>query len=170
LTEHGRDLFERVAPVHLANERRLLASLAADERHLLVGLLRKLLVEFEGSAPIGEKGQRLGIVLTPAHVTIALRESVGLPEVAGLLVRSVEPGSPAARAGIEAGDVLISGDGRALRSSSSLYTALRSAGDRPLGLKLLRGNDELDVKVKLQPLERPVMGTERSVGESEHCV
>jgi DNA-binding MarR family transcriptional regulator len=170
LTDKGRELFERVAPAHLANERRLLAGLSDEDRRLLVGLLRKLLVEFEGSAPIDENGRRLGVVLTPAHVTIGLRESVGLPEVAGLLVRAVEPRSPAAEAGIEPGDLLIGGDGRELRSSSSLYAAVREAGDRPLTLKLLRGNDHVEVRVKLK------MGKDRATAgretgrQGEHCV
>jgi DNA-binding MarR family transcriptional regulator len=159
LTPKGRELFERVAPVHLANERRLLASLSDEDMRLLIGLLRKLLVEFEGSAPIDQHGQRLGVVLTPAHVTIGLRESVGLPEVAGLLVRSVAPGSPAAEAGIEPGDLLIGGDGRELRSSSSLYAAVREAGDRSLTLKLLRGGNNVEVRVQLKA-GRP----------GEHCV
>jgi DNA-binding MarR family transcriptional regulator len=149
LTDRGRELFERVAPAHLDNERRLLAALSEEDRELLVGLLRKLLVEFEGSAPIDANGQRLGVVLTPAHVTIGMRQSVGLPEVAGLLVRSVDPGSPAAEAGIESGDVLIAAGERELRSSSSLYAAVRDSGEGPLALKLLRGSDETDVKVKL---------------------
>src|SRR3954468_13353278 len=51
LTERGRALFERVAPRHLANERRLLAALTDEEELTLAALLRKLLVEFEGSVP-----------------------------------------------------------------------------------------------------------------------
>jgi DNA-binding MarR family transcriptional regulator len=171
LTDQGRELFERVAPVHLANERRLLASLSDEDTRLLVGLLRKLLVEFEGSAPIDENGQGLGVVLTPAHVTIGLRESVGLPEVAGLLVRSVEPGSPAAEGGIESGDLLIAGDGRELRSSSSLYAAVRESGGRPLSLKLMRGSEELKVRVKLgaEHEQRP-SSAEGAARQGEHCV
>jgi DNA-binding MarR family transcriptional regulator len=170
LTGRGREQFEQIAPVHLANERRLLASLSDEDKRQLVGLLRKLLVEFEGSAPTDEKGRRLGVVLTPAHVTMGLRESVGLPEVAGLLVRSVEPGSPVAEADIEPGDLLIAGNGRELRSSSSLHAAVRDAGDRPLTLKLLRGHDQLEVKVKVGPLERPVTSSVSAVREGEHRV
>jgi DNA-binding MarR family transcriptional regulator len=170
LTGRGGELFEQVAPVHLANERRLLASLSDEERHQLVRLLRKLLVEFEGSAPMAGTGQRLGVVLTPAHVTMGLRESVGLPEVAGLLVRSVEPGSPATGAGIEPGDLLVAANGRELRSSSSFHAAIRDAGDRPLSLKLLRGNEERDVKVKLATLKRPVETSESSARRGEHCL
>jgi DNA-binding MarR family transcriptional regulator len=171
LTERGRAVFERVAPAHLANERRLLASLSDEDRRALVGLLRKLLVEFEGSAPIDEKGRRLGVVLTPAHVTMELRESVGLPEVAGLLVRSVEPGSPAAEAGIEPGDLLIGGNGRELRSSSSLYAAVRESGDGPLKLKLLRGSDDVEVRVQLKATEKDAATSAEQTGRpGEHCV
>ena len=108
LTDRGREVFERVAPAHLSNEDRLLAALSGDERELLGDLLRKLLVEFEGSSGAAE---RLGLSLTPAHVTIEMRESVGLPRVPGLLVRQVDAGSAAAAAGIQAGDVLVGAGG-----------------------------------------------------------
>jgi S1-C subfamily serine protease len=170
LIDDGRELFERVAPAHLANERRVLASLSDEDRRALVGLLRKLLVEFEGSAPIDEKGRRLGVVLTPAHVTMELRESVGLPEVAGLLVRSVEPGSPAAEAGIEPGDLLIVGNERELRSSSALYAAVQEAGDDPLVLKLLRGSDEVKVRITLAEHEGRPSQLEEPAQRGEHCV
>jgi DNA-binding MarR family transcriptional regulator len=170
LTDQGLELFKRIAPAHLANERRLLASLSDEDRRALVGLLRKLLVEFEGSAPIDEEGRRLGVVLTPAHVTMELRESVGLPEVAGLLVRSVEPGSPAAEAGIEPGDLLIVGNERELRSSSALYAAVQEAGDDPLVLKLLRGSDEVRVRITLAEHEGRPRQLEETAPPGEHCV
>ncbi|MGO9901734.1 MAG: hypothetical protein ACLP0J_19060 [Solirubrobacteraceae bacterium] len=40
--ERGRELLGGMAPVHLANERRLLCALTDDERETLAGLLRKL--------------------------------------------------------------------------------------------------------------------------------
>ena len=46
---------------------------------------------------------RLGVAIAPTHVASRLRRSVGLPERDGLLVRDVEDGSPAARAGIARG-------------------------------------------------------------------
>ena len=55
LTARGRELFERVVPAHLANERRLLSGLTEPEQQVLASLLRKLLVEFEGS-----RARRLG--------------------------------------------------------------------------------------------------------------
>jgi S1-C subfamily serine protease len=149
----------------------LLAALDDGERELLGDLLRKLLVEFEGSSLPVDSTERLGLFLTPAHVTIEMRESVGLPRVPGLLVRSVDVGSPAAEAGIAAGDVLVSAGGRALRSSSSLYAAIEDAGDE-LDVDLLRGNQELTTTLRLAP-DRAITGrtaTAPSARRGEHCV
>src|SRR4029453_7387891 len=123
----------RAGPAHLDNEARLLTALDDDEQRLLAGLLRKLLVEFEGSTNPADAGSPLGLLPVPAHVTMEMRESIGLPRVAGLLVRGVEPGSPAQAAGVAPGDVLIRAGGRELRSSSSLYAAIQDAGERPAG-------------------------------------
>jgi DNA-binding MarR family transcriptional regulator len=170
LTDRGRGLVERIAPVHLANEDRLLSALSSEERELLGDLLRKLLVEFEGSGASPDGTERLGLFLTPAHVTIEMRESVGLPRVPGLLVRAVEDGSPAADAGILAGDVLVSAGGRELRSSSSLYAAIEDA-EEELGIELLRGDREVATSLRLAPAHaitgRAAAGPGR---RGEHCV
>jgi len=156
LTSRGRELFERIVPAHLANEARLLSALTEAEQNLLADLLRKLLVEFEGSTAPEPDGGRLGLLLVPAHVTIEMRESVGLPRVPGLLVRAVEPGSAAEAAGIAPADVLIKAGGRELRSSSSLYAAIEAAGPR-LAMRLLRGDEEHVVRVALDT-ERRISG------------
>jgi DNA-binding MarR family transcriptional regulator len=153
LTPRGRELFERVVPAHLANEARLLSALSESEQKLLADLLRKLLVEFEGSVPSDPAGGRLGLLLVPAHVTIEMRESVGLPRVPGLLVRAVEPGSAAEEAGIAPADVLIEAGGRELRSSSSLYAAIEDARGR-LVIRLLRAGKEHVVRVALGPAHK----------------
>ena len=44
LTDKGRELIDGLTPQHLANEDRLLAALAPDERAALAALLRKLLL------------------------------------------------------------------------------------------------------------------------------
>ena len=51
LTAEGAELADRVAPAHLANERGLLDGLTAEEQASLAGLLKKLLVAFEGADP-----------------------------------------------------------------------------------------------------------------------
>ena len=85
----------------------MLSALSAAEQEQLAALLRKLLVEFEGS----QRALGLGLTLAPAHVTMALRSSVGLPPVPGLLVRAVDEDGPAAAAGLRTGDVLTNSGG-----------------------------------------------------------
>ncbi len=51
LTERGAAVIDAAAPVHVANERRLLGSLTADEQQMLAGLLRKLLIDLEQNPP-----------------------------------------------------------------------------------------------------------------------
>jgi DNA-binding MarR family transcriptional regulator len=151
LTSQGQALFDRLAPVHLDNEQRLLAALTEPEQQLLAGLLRKLLAEFEGSRPAVAGQGRLGLVVAPAHVTMMMRAAVGLPPAPGLLVRSVESGLPAERAGILPGDVLTCAGGRDLRSAASLYAALRDSTDSSLTFDVLRGSQTFQTRLTLQP-------------------
>jgi DNA-binding MarR family transcriptional regulator len=150
LSDRGRELFERVVSAHLATERRLLSALTPEEEELLTGLLRKLLVEFEGSRPPDDAPLRLGLRVAPAYVTIALRESVGLPPVAALLVRAVDDDGPAAHARIQVGDVLLRAGRQDLRSIAALYAAIDdAAGTGRLRVRLARGGDRHDVTVRL---------------------
>ena len=150
LTDRGRELFERVVPAHLANEQRLLSGLSPRELELLAGLLRKLLVEFEGARPSTGESESLGLTLAPGHVAAALREAVGLPPATGLLVRTVVRGGPADQAGLRTGDVLTGSGTHELRAVADLYAALRdAAATGKLPLRLTRGTDEHRVTVPL---------------------
>jgi DNA-binding MarR family transcriptional regulator len=150
LTGRGRELFEAVVPAHLANQVRLLGSLTAEEQATLVGLLRKLLVAFEGSAELEGLPVRLGLTLAPVHVALAMQRAVGLPERPGLLVRAADEGSSGAAAGLAEGDILIEAGGAPLRSVSALYSAITDA--LPAGvieLRVRRGLRERTVSVVL---------------------
>jgi serine protease Do len=93
---------------------------------------------------------RLGVGIAPPFVARRLRKAVGLPDAEGLLVRAVEDDSPAARAGIEPGDLIVEADGREARSADDLYEALASAGvGGSLILKVVRGSEERSVSVSL---------------------
>jgi serine protease Do len=61
---------------------------------------------------------RLGVTIQ--EMNQALAESFGLPKLAGALVSAVEDGSPAARGGLQPGDVILSLDGQEIASSSDL--------------------------------------------------
>jgi serine protease Do len=69
-----------------------------------------------------EKGRvargRIGVVIQ--EVTRDLATSFGLERARGALVNSVEKGSPADKAGVEATDIIISFDGKQVESSSDL--------------------------------------------------
>ena len=90
---------------------------------------------------------RLGIALAPPHVARRLRRSVGLPERDGLLVRGVEPGSPAEAADVRQGDLLVAAGDRPLPDVDALHEALRDLG-LPLDLAVVRGSEELTLRVE----------------------
>jgi DNA-binding MarR family transcriptional regulator len=145
LTKAGAARFDAAAPAHLANEARLLAALDAGERAQLATLLRKLLLSFEGA----DRPTRLGVALAPAHVARRMRRAVGLPDRPGLLVTEIDPESPAARAGLRDGDLLVAAGGRELHSVSQLQVALTRA-KRTLTLDAVRGAKDLRVTVRLR--------------------
>jgi serine protease Do len=94
---------------------------------------------------------RLGVALAPARAARRMRRAVGLPERAGLLVRAVEDGSPAAAAGIEAGDLLVAANDTELGSIDVLYELLDSvASGGSLELTVLRGTEERPVTVEFE--------------------
>jgi serine protease Do len=90
--------------------------------------------------------RRLGVAVAPAHVARRLQRSVGLPERDGLLVRGVEDGSDAARAGIQEGDLIVEIAGKAITDGDELVEALASAST-PYEVKIVRGLDERTVSV-----------------------
>jgi serine protease Do len=96
-----------------------------------------------GEAP---RRPRLGVAVAPSHVARRLRRSVGLPERDGLLVREVEDGSPAARAGIEAGDLIVEAAGHPIADADALFEALAGASG-PFEVKVVRGTEERTVSV-----------------------
>jgi serine protease Do len=90
--------------------------------------------------------RRLGVAVAPAHVARRLRRSVGLPERDGLLVRGVEDGSDAAKAGIQEGDLIVEVAGKPITDADGLLEAL-AAASTPFEVKVIRGLEERTVSV-----------------------
>ena len=65
---------------------------------------------------------RIGVSIT--GVSKELAESLGLSKPSGALVQGVEQGSPAEKAGIEAGDIILKVDGRPVDKSGDLPRAI----------------------------------------------
>jgi serine protease Do len=96
------------------------------------------------------KRARLGIAIAPPRVARRMRRAVGLPEREGVLVRAVEEGSAAERAGIERGDLIAAAEGREIERVDVLYEALdAAAAAEQLQLTIVRGTEERDVSVTL---------------------
>jgi serine protease Do len=101
-----------------------------------------------GEAP---RRPRLGVAIAPAHVARRLRRAVGLPEATGILVRSVSDASPAARTGIERGDLIVRADGEDVDGVDVLYRALDAVPPgSALELDVLRGAEERHVSVTFE--------------------
>jgi serine protease Do len=90
---------------------------------------------------------RLGVTIAPGHVARRLRRAVGLPDTEGVLIREVAEDSPAARAGLAQGDLIVAAAGQPVRGADDLFDALQAAQDGTIELKLVRGTDERTLQV-----------------------
>ena len=114
-------------------------AISVDTAKLVAGLLIK-----DGRVRrgfLGISGQ--DVVLRPAIV-----ESLQLKVKSGLLVLGVEPGSPASRASLQEGDVVVGLDGRPIRGIDDLHRELTAArvGARST-FTLLRRGEKLEVEI-----------------------
>jgi putative serine protease PepD len=68
----------------------------------------------------------------------------------GAVIRSVEPGTPAASAGVEAGDLVIAADGAAIDGATGLIAAIRDLepGDSTT-ITVLRDSERIDLSAPL---------------------
>jgi serine protease Do len=78
-----------------------------------------------------------------------LADFFGAPKGQGLLVQSVQSGSPAASAGIHAGDVILRADNQPMHTTSDWTKHLHAGKGNPLTLDLLR--DHQPMTLTLQP-------------------
>jgi serine protease Do len=92
--------------------------------------------------------RRLGLALAPSRVAHRVRSAAGLPPRDGLLVRGVKEGSPAGRAGLRRGDLIVAVDGSEEDRLETLQAALDSDAET-IELGVVRGADELSVTVSL---------------------
>jgi serine protease Do len=90
---------------------------------------------------------RLGVAIAPGHVARRLRRAVGLPDNDGLLIREVMQDSPAARAGLAQGDLIVAAAGQPVRTPDDLFDALQSAQGGTIELSIVRGTDERAIQV-----------------------
>src|SRR5260370_38573320 len=106
-------------------------------------------MEWDGRMLLG--GQpRLGI--DAEDLSGQLAAFFGAPEGEGILVRDVNPGSPAEKAGVKAGDVITSLNGERIRTVGELrekLSAQRDDKDRTVKMGGLRNKREISLTVEL---------------------
>lgn len=89
------------------------------------------------------------------EVTSDLAKSFGLNKPKGALVGQAYPDTAAAKAGIEAGDIILEFDGKAIQKSTDLPPIVGVTSlDKKVKVKVLRNGKELIFKVKLNALEK----------------
>jgi S1-C subfamily serine protease len=90
----------------------------------------------------------LGVAVHGVEIAPSIAHRLGLPSPRALAVAAVTPGSPAADAGVQPGDLLLSLEDRTIRGVGDLMASLpRSAIGAARGLRLLRHNEILRLTV-----------------------
>jgi hypothetical protein len=136
---------------------------AADGRFSLEGMTpgaRALVIlggpsrSFERKPVTLVEGQVLemgDIELSPPRVTPGTIGAVVNPEGAQLSISHVTPEGPAARAGLQAGDVLLKVDGTAVTTTMEAFRLLRGAPGSPVVLTVQRAGSERSISVTRAP-------------------
>ena len=95
---------------------------------------------------------RIGVQIAP--VTKEVAESIGLGKAQGVLVRGVEEGSPAEKAGIEAGDIITRFDGKTIEKPADLPRAVgNTKPGSQVALTVFRRGATKDLKVTVAEIE-----------------
>ena len=98
------------------------------------------------------RGQRpsrgyLGVGLQPLDENLA--PSLGLPKDSGEIVRSVVPGGPAARAGLQQGDVIVKVNGQPVTPDQTVsYLVANTPVGSRVPLEIVRGGRRATVAVR----------------------
>jgi S1-C subfamily serine protease len=99
-------------------------------------------------------GRRLGVAVE--ELTGQLGEYFGAKD--GVLVTAVTDGSPAATAGLKAGDVITTVNGDRIASREDLVRAMRDTTNEDVKIGIVRDKKESSVTAKIEPVRRPLRG------------
>jgi predicted metalloprotease with PDZ domain len=121
---------------------------------------RVVVVDKEGTPHVyNSEGVRvrrgfLGVGLT--EMTPELRAHFGAPEEAGVMVSSVEEGSPADKAGLQVGDIIAALDGKDVKSSWDVRSQIRDLKDgEQVPITVYRDGKAQNLSVTVSLRERP---------------
>ena len=176
------DFIQTDAPINQGNS----GGALIDTRGELVGINSQILSPSGGSIGIGfavpanmaqnvmdqlikhGKVRRGMLGVTVQTITSDLAKSLGLSEVRGALVSAVRPGSPAERAGVHQGDVILSFNGQPVSDSNELRNRVaRSQPDSQATLAIQRDGHQQTLTAALGelPTERAAADTPAGTGD-----
>ncbi len=95
-------------------------------------------------------------------MTAQLAQAFGIERGSGFIVTQIESGSPADKAGIRVGDVIVAANGKPITSASDMHNlvGLQRLG-QSVELDLFRDGDEISLAVIIQPIEINKISGER---------
>ncbi|MFN3947535.1 MAG: PDZ domain-containing protein, partial [Aquificaceae bacterium] len=106
----------------------------------------------------------LGVVIQ--DITPDMAESLGVKE--GVIIAQIMPSSPADKAGLKVGDIVVEIDGQKVSEVRDLqFKIMRTPPGKEINLKIIREGKEMNIKVKVgeMPEERQI--SEREEGEKD---
>jgi putative serine protease PepD len=153
----GREVIQTDAPINPGNS----GGVLADRRGRVIGINDAIRPGDNSNGNVGigfavpidiaaksaaaiVKGEQIQI----GYLGVAMGDATGGQD--GAVVQEVTPDSPAARAGLQAGDVVVSIDGKAVQNRSELVAAIRGhkPGDK-VTLVVVRGGNETTITATL---------------------
>ena len=105
----------------------------------------------------GGRVNRVAMGVSVQNATANDAEYVGLPDIRGVLVQDFSEDSPAKKAGLEAGDIIVAIDGKPVEYVGQLQqqVAFRKAGDKVKVEVARKGGVHKTYEVRLQQLSAP---------------
>ena len=106
----------------------------------------------------GGANRQIGIGVT--SLTKQLGDYFGVAEGKGLLVNSVRDNSPAAKAGLKAGDVIVEIEGKPIKETSDLIRAVNEKKEGVVAVTFLRDKNRQTVSVTPETVKEEKMKPE----------
>jgi serine protease Do len=88
-----------------------------------------------------------------SSLTKQLGEYFGVADGKGLLVNNVRENSPAAKAGLKAGDIIVEADGKEVKNNADLVRAINDKKDGDITLTIIRDRNRQTVQVTPEKLK-----------------
>jgi serine protease Do len=184
--EDYEDFIQTDAPINPGNS----GGALVDDRGTLIGINTAILAHgSEGNQGIGfaipanlartvmdeilknGKVTRAYLGIVPQDVTPSIAKAFGAKEATGALVSDVSPDSPAQRAGLQRGDIILDVNGKPVVDSNQLRMNISMMHpETTVDLKVMRNGAERDLTAKLEELptkeasvENPSQGNKSSL-------